>query len=314
MTAILIFIILVVTGFMLFRKMDKFYFKQTGHGSKEFHLWPFLKLLVVPVVFLILAIIQPFSIERVDSSGVGLKVSLVGSKRGIGDYKYASGYVMVNNWIETFKEFPLNQQHVMYTEQEVFAKGGFPLTIKPTLNYSLKRYSVGDMYMNLRLDLRDLEQGWLQTAIVGSVNDVVNRWEIDSIFNNRESFESQIQAECNKRLKKWFEISQLRTNLLPPESLKDAIVAKTRAIQEAQAEDQKALTAEAEARRKIAQAKGDSAQAVIAASGEAKAIQLKQQQITPVYVDYVKWSRANSDVPRVPSTILGSSTGVILNR
>ncbi len=71
-------------------------------------------------------------------------------------------------------------------------------------------------------------QGWLKNAIVGAVNDVANTWSVDSIFNHRENFESNIVVECNKRLIKWFDVSQLRTNITPPVALQESIIAKTR--------------------------------------------------------------------------------------
>ena len=48
------------------------------------------------------------------------------------------------------------------------------------------------MFQNLRVGVKDMEQGWLKNAIVGSVNDVANRYTVDSIFNHREEFESDI--------------------------------------------------------------------------------------------------------------------------
>ena len=41
------------------------------------------------------------------------------------------------------------------------------------------------MFKNLRVGVKDMEQGWLKNAIVGSVNDVANRYTVDSIFNHR---------------------------------------------------------------------------------------------------------------------------------
>ena len=134
------------------------------------------------------------------------------------------------------------------------------------------------MFVNLRLSTKEVEQGWLKNAIVSSVNDVANRWEVDAIFNRREEFEASIITECNKRVSKWFTVSQLRTNIVPPKALQEAIESKTKAIQQAQAEDQKAKTAEAEARKKIAIAKGDSAQMVIQANAEALSIKIRQLQ------------------------------------
>lgn len=259
---------------------------------------------------IILALVQPFSIDRVDAGHVGIKVKLTGNSRGVSNYEYKTGWVMYNSWTEQLYEFPTFQQHIDYEEQSVITKGGFSAVIKPSFNYALKSNAVGDMFQNLRLDIKEVEQGWLKNAIVGAVNDVANKWEVDHIFNEREQFESSIIAECNKRLSKWFSVSQLRTNIVPPSSLQEAIEAKTKAIQQAQAEDQKALTAEAEARKKIAQAKGDSAQVVIEASAQAKAMHIKQMQLTPLYVEYMKIQKWDG---RTPTTVLGNGTSTMVN-
>jgi hypothetical protein len=258
----------------------------------------------------ILALIQPFQIERVDAGFVGIKVKLTGNSRGVSKYEYKTGWVMFNSWTEMLYEFPTYQQHIEYDDQVVITKGGFSATIRPSFNFALKANAVGDMFQNLRLSMPSIQQGWLKTAVVGAVNDVANRWEVDRIFNEREKFESAIVAECNKRLSQWFYVSQLRTNILPPPSLQEAIESKTKAIQQAQAEDQKALTAEAEARKKIAQAKGDSAQVVIEAMAAAKAMQIKQLQLTPLYVEYLKIQKWNGITP---STVLGTNNSTMVN-
>jgi regulator of protease activity HflC (stomatin/prohibitin superfamily) len=259
---------------------------------------------------LVLALVQPFNIERVDAGHVGIKVNLTGNSRGVSKYEYKTGWVMYNSWTEQLYEFPTFQQHIEFEDQMVITKGGFQTTIKPTFNYALKATTVGDMFQNLRLGIKEVEQGWLKTAIVGSVNDVANKWEVDKIFNERELFESAIVNECNKRVSQWFTVSQLRTNIVPPPSLQEAIEAKTKAIQQAQAEDQKALTAEAEARKKIAQAKGDSAQVVIEASAQAKAMHIKQMQLTPLYVEYMKIQKWDG---KTPTTVLGNNSSTLVN-
>lgn len=265
--------------------------------------------IIIAVVGLIVGFLQPYSFEKVDNGYKGLKISLVGSQRGVTNYQYKTGWVVYNTWTEQLKEFPLYQQHIEYDDQQVITKGGFPATIKPTFNYSLKEDAIGDMFVNLRLDIKEIEQGWLKNAIIGAVNDVANTWEIDSIFEHRQSFEASIVAECNLRLTKWFNVSQLRTNITPPEALQEAIIAKTKAIQQAEASEQQALTAIAEGKRKVAVARADSAETIINAAASAMAIKIKQNQITPMYIEYLK---AQAWDGKLPTTIAGGN-GMFLN-
>jgi hypothetical protein len=280
-----------------------------GDSKKMFNTMWILKPIGIFVLGIVISSIQPFALERVDAGHVGIKVNLTGDKRGVSSYEYKTGWVMYNTWTEQMLEFPTFQQHIEYKDQTVITKGGFAATIKPSFNYSLKPTAIGNMFENLRLDIKQIEQGWLMNAIVSSVNDVANKWEVDAIFNKREEFEAAIVAECNKRLSKWFEVSQLRTNITPPESLQKAIEGKTKAVQEAQAATQRKLVAEAEAQEKIAIARGDSAKVIIDAQALALAMKLKQKEITPLYVEYLKAQSWNGVLP---TTVAGSS-GTFLN-
>ena len=254
--------------------------------------------------------IQPFAVERVDAGHVGIKVNLTGDNRGVSKYQYKTGLVVFNSWTENLYEFPTYQQHIEFEQQQVITKGGFPADIKPSFNYSLKPNAVGDMFVNLRLPIKDVEQGWLKNAIVGAVNDVANTWEVDSVFGHRQAFESAIVKECNLRLSKWFIVSQMRSNIIPPEALQEAIIAKTKSVQQAEASKQQAIAAQADGQRKIAVARADSAETVINASAKAKAMELTQQKLTPLYVEYKKiekWDGHNSE------TVLGNSSNTLVN-
>jgi hypothetical protein len=313
MISTLIFILgLVIAGFIAFTTRDNMYVQKQdrwGDMKETFNMSWLFKPLGIFLLGLIISSVQPFALERVDAGHVGIKVNLTGDKRGVSSYEYKTGWVMYNTWTEQMLEFPTFQQHIEYKDQTVITKGGFAATIKPSFNYSLKPTAIGNMFENLRLDIKQIEQGWLMNAIVSSVNDVANKWEVDAIFNKREEFEAAIVTECNKRLSKWFEVSQLRTNIIPPASLQKAIEGKTKAVQEAQAATQRKLVAEAEAQEKIAIAKGDSAKVIIDAQALALAMKIKQKEITPLYVEYLKAQSWNGVLP----TTVAGSTGTFLN-
>jgi hypothetical protein len=312
MIGLLIIIVgLVIAGFTAYKTSDKMYTITEGRygDTKKLNIGWLLKPVGIFILSLFISAIQPFAIEKIDAGNKGLKINLVGNQRGVASYQYKTGWVMYNSWTEQVLEFPIYQQHIEYDDQSVILKGGFSATIKPTFNYSLREDAIGDMFVNLRRPITDVEHGWLKNAIIGAVNDVSNTWEVDSIFNHRQAFEAAIVAECNLRLSKWFNVSQLRTNITPPEALQESIISKTKAIQQAEASRQQAIAAKADGERKVAVARADSAETIINAKAAALAIELKQQKLTPMYIEYLK---ANAWDGKLPTTIAGGS-GTFLN-
>jgi regulator of protease activity HflC (stomatin/prohibitin superfamily) len=281
-------------------------FRRNKYHDQEgrFRFGSLIGAVIATIIALVVVAINPIDVERIDAGHVGIKVSNVGDNRGVGKTEYVTGWVFYNSWISRIYEFPVHQQHIDYESNDIVTRGGFRATIKPSFNYSINSGNVADMFQNLRVGVKEMEQGWLKNAIIGSVNDVANRYTVDSIFNHREEFESAIVTECNKRVSKWFNVSQLRTNIVPPTEISESIIAKTRAIQEVQVAENRRQVAVAEAERKIAEARGDSAQAVIQAAGRAEAIKREQLSLTPLYIDYIKVQKWSG---QVPTTVAGNS-------
>jgi len=306
MISLLVFIVALLIAAALLHVFKKStYYNENG----RLRMTGILRPVAAFIIALVLVAINPVNIERIDAGHVGIKVSNVGDNRGVGKTEYVTGWVLYNAWISRIYEFPIHQQHIDYEAADIVTRGGFRATIKPSFNYSINAGNVADMFQNLRVGVKEMEQGWLKNAIVGSVNDVANRYTVDSIFNHREEFESDIVKECNKRVSKWFNVSQLRTNIIPPQEISESIVAKTRAIQEVQVAENRRQVAVAEAERKIAEARGDSAQAVIQAAGRAEAIKKEQLSLTPLYIDYIKVQKWSG---QVPSTVAGSNSGFMI--
>jgi regulator of protease activity HflC (stomatin/prohibitin superfamily) len=269
-----------------------------------------IKLIAVFFISLLLGLFNPLSVERIDVGHVGLKINNTGDEKGVSKTTYVTGWVFYNSWLSRIKEYPVTQQHVDYEETAIITKGGFQAVIKPSFNWSVNPANAADMYQNLRQDVDQIKETWLKNAIIGAVNDVANLYSVDSIFNHRAEFEGDIVKECNLRVSKWFNVSQLRTNIVPPKEITEAINQKTKAVQEAQAAIQQKIVAEAQALTQIAKAKGDSAQAVIAASGRAEAVRKEQQYLTPMYIEYIRAQRWDG---KYPTTMLGGNTSTLLN-
>jgi regulator of protease activity HflC (stomatin/prohibitin superfamily) len=314
MISLAIFLIVLVLLFGVFKLYSKEGWIETieryGSEKEKIKTSSIIKASLALLLAFLAIVINPIAVERIDSGYVGIKVDNVGDKKGNSSIEYKRGWVFYNSWFSRIYEFPIHQQHIDYESTLVITKGGFETTIKPSFNYSINPGNVDDMFQNLRVGVKQMEQGWLKNAIISSVNDVANLFTVDSIFNHRAEFEAAIIKECNKRVSKWFTVSQLRTNIVPPEPIRKAIEEKTKAVQEAQAAIQRKVVAEAVALEKIATAKGDSAQKVIQASGEANAIKLKQLSLTPEYIEYIKVTTWDG---KLPQTVLGSGNGLMIN-
>lgn len=297
------------TTFGIFN-LKNYHTEPDKYGNKDLKSSSVVKLVIVILVSTVLAIFNPLTVERIDVGHVGLKINNTGDERGISKTTYVTGWVFYNSWLSRIKEYPVTQQHVDYEETAIITRGGFQATIKPSFNWSVNPGNAADMYQNLRQDVDQIKETWLKNAIIGAVNDIANLYTVDSIFNHRAEFEGDIVKECNKRVSKWFNISQLRTNIVPPKAITDAINAKTKAVQDAQAAVQQKIVAEAQAQTQIARAKGDSAQAVIAAAGRAEAVRKEQQFLTPLYIDYLKVQKWKGDVP---TTVLGNNTNTLIS-
>jgi hypothetical protein len=183
LTFIVTLIVLSVT-FKLFsldtyvKKVEKEY-RGEKYTETQSNAMGYVKLVGVVIASMIIGFINPYEVERVDSGHVAILVENVGDNRGMSKVEYKRGWVMYNNFTQRYYEFPVFQQHIDYEENVVITKGGFQATIKPSFNYSLNPTTVDQMFQNLRVDIKQVEQGWLKNAIISSVNDVANLFTVD---------------------------------------------------------------------------------------------------------------------------------------
>lgn len=271
----------------------------------------------VVVISAVISIFQPIEVQRIDAGCVGLKVDRVGNEKGIPTAIPVKGWVFYNSWTTDVLEYSIRQFHVDYGMFQVASKGGTLIPVKPSFNVYLKPEKAVEVYIHLLkgADLESLKTTWLANATTLALRNATNRFTPDSIFNHSANYQVAVREELVLQVGKYFDIdNQLNPGQSPPESMKGILQAKANAVQAAQQADLDRQTADAQAYTKVAQARGDSAALVIQAAGEAEAIRLKTREISDNYVQYIRWLNANPDVPRVPSTILGGNTSVLLSK
>ncbi len=286
--------------------------KDTRFEEEQINVKQVVKTAVILLVSITISLINPLSVQKIDSGNVGLKIDKIGNEKGIPNAIPVKGWAWYNDWVTDVVEFSIRQQPIQYQAFDVTTKGGFNIQVAPSFNYAIKPEKAAEIYINLIKggDISSLTNTWIKTATVNAMANATNYYTIDSIFNNKARYQQDIEKELRKEMSDYFSVSQINPGVVPPQELANVIKQKTETIQKAQQAELDRITAENEALTKIATARGDSAQAVIEAAGRAEAIKREQQTLTPLYIEYIK---AQKWTGTVPNTVLGGSSGFMIN-
>jgi len=259
--------------------------------------------------------LSPLGIQWIQSDKYGLKIDRFGSHKGIPVVRECQGIIFYNTYLTDVNEYERKTRHIEFDEFEVACKGGTLIPVKPSLNMAVKKSALPYIYVHLTKneDLSDIDDKFIKNAVNIALTNATNLFTPDSIFNNADVYRKTVENYLNVSLGKYFDIDQVKCGQKPPKSMIAQLQRKAEAVQNAQQAELDRQTAVARAQEKMATARGDSAEAVITASGRAIAIQKEQSVITPTYVEYIKWTRAASNVQRVPSTVLGTNTSYLYN-
>ena len=212
---------------------------------------------LIYIIFAILLVIVVFkyiiAIEKIDAGYAGIRVNLVGSKKGVVDISEVTGWVIYIPALTAIYEFPTYTQSKDYDPFKVNSKDGSEFIVDPTFSYYVKADFVPRIFTQYRKNLADLEQGYIKNVIYDSYRIAANSFTSDSLVSNRQIFEEMVQKNLVKTLsQEGFVFQQLTSNLEPPASLKEAIDAKNKTIQESMQAENKVRQAEADAKvRKI---------------------------------------------------------------
>ncbi len=212
-----------------------------------------------------------------------------------------TGWVFVNSLAYEVYEFPTFIQHKEYAAENSFivnSKDGSEFHVSPVINYNIQPEKVVYIFQKYRRSLKDIEDGFLKTAVYDAFRLVANAYTADSLISSREVFEVKIKATLIDRLgKDGFVVQQFTSNLSYPETFKQSIEAKNAAVQRALQADNEVKTAEAEAKIKIAQAEGIGQALRIQADADAYANLARQKSLTPLLIQQQFIEKWNGTLP-----------------
>jgi len=265
------------------------------------------------------------SCKRIAPTEAGFRISNSGTYRGIDSLPLLTGWQFYFPGQSQIVTIPTTMQHEVWTDSKdegqdgmqaitIACQGGAGFRIDVGLNYHVDANKAAHIYLKWHNDnLSVITNQYIKNVVRGCMQDVSGHITVDSILTNLPAFEHEVAANVATKLSAdGFIVDGFNITSQPRPTdadLQASINNKVKAKQDAETSVMELQKSIAEANKKIADARGDSASKVIAAAGEARAIQLKQQVVTPVYVEYIKASTWDGKLPNV----MTSSGGTMLN-
>lgn len=285
------------------------------------------KLLLLPALALSLSIFLLPSCTRIAPTEAGFLISNSGNYRGIDSLPLLTGFEFYMPGFSHIVTIPTTMQHEVWTDAKaegqtgeqaitIACMGGAGFRVDVGLNYHVDANKASHIYLKWKnSDLDMITNQYIKNIVRGCMQEVSGHITVDSILINLPAFEHAVAELVTKKLGvDGFVVDGFNIVSMPrptDANLAASIAAKITAKQNAEKAVMELQSSIAEANKKVADARGDSASKVITAAGEAEAIRLKQREITPTYVEYIKWLNAGEDVPRVPETQLGNQPVIV---
>lgn len=281
---------------------------------------------LLSILLVLSFIVLTTSCTRINPTEVGFRINNSGDYRGIDSLPLITGwqwYLPTKTYIVTI---PTTMQHVVWSEGEqegsnpnehivINCMGGSGFNVDIGVNYRVIPDKASKIYLKYKMDdLNQITQTFLRNIVRGAMQDISGHMTVDSMLNNLPDYEQLVRTDLAKRFNaEGFVLDGFNILSMPrpvDPLLAKAINQKIIAKQNAETSKGQLEQSVAEANKKIATARGDSADAVIRSAGQAEAIKKLKEQLTPEYIEYIRVTRWNG---AYPSTMLGNGSGVLLN-
>jgi len=250
----------------------------------------------------------------------GIKVNRLVDK-GISREDTVTGFVFYNPIQTQLITYPTFVQRVVWTrdlhegnpideELSFNTKDSVPVTLDVAVSYGLDPNQVPAFYTKFRADhIESFTHGYLRDTARNVVVAIGSEYAFDDINGSRkEEFLDRIAKELNARVA-GFGVGIQQFGLIgalrPPQSLLDAVSAKTRAIQDAIRTENEVRSAQAEAKKRVAIAEGEAAaNRALVSSLDPKLFEWERLKLQREAIQ--KWNGIS------PSVMGGGGTGAML--
>lgn len=172
---------------------------------------------------------------------------------------------------------------------KINAKDAGKFYVDPVYQYQPMRGKGVDIifnYKHLGIDepevmLNSIETSILNRIVVNAYREEARNYTTDSLMNNLNQYENQVQDRLKKEFeKKFFILNEVTSGLTPPESMEQAIEARNNAIQKANQIENEVKVAKMELEKSKIEAEGN----------RVKAQGLSKEILTEKWINAIRYS------------------------
>lgn len=260
-------------------------------------------------------------VTTINPGYVGIVVNKTGTNRGVNQhYELTTGRVYYNPFTEDIVEYPTFVQNAIWTQNPNEGRKGVDESITFTTKdsmivnadfnaaYTLQQEMVPAFYVKFRSDdLSNFTDGYLHNQARECINDVAGAYDVEEIMGDNAKFLhdslvclQQAVGPIGVHIEQFGLVGAPR----PPETVLSAINAKVQATQIALQKQNEIVQAEADAKKRVAQA-----------TGEAEANQKLANSLTPTLLEWQRLENQKQAISKwsgVPPAYIGGGSGTTL--
>lgn len=267
-----------------------------------------MKKLIVAMIAVV-ALVSMSGCSKVQSGYVGVKVNLLGGSKGVDTEELGVGRYWIG-FNEELHLFPTFTQNYVWTKDRAEGskdnesitfqtRQGLGINTDVGISYSINKSKVSSVFQKYRKGVKEITDIYLRNMVrdafvaQGSKHDVeyiYGAGKTDFMKNVQDMVIAQV-SEIGIDVEKIYLIGEMRL----PTTVVASINAKIGATQKAQQRENEVRQAEAEADKKVADARGEADSILLVAKAQAQANKILSQSLTSNLVAYKsieKWDGA----------------------
>lgn len=288
---------------------------QTTHPASSPTRLPRTPLLLGAVVLALSAFGLMGSLRHIEPTQIGMKISRLGSSRGVARADVVSGYTLINPLATEIVTYPGTQVSYTWTKAATEesptdeslnfnTSDSVQMNVDVNFAFQIDRLRAPDIYRRFGPDVRYITQTYMRNVIRDQLTRVGSRFTSDEILGaGRATLVDQVEKGIKARLTPdGFVIQNFSVNqITPPDNIRQAINAKIEAAQLAFQAQNKVAQSRAEAEQEVAKARGDAQAILVRAQAQAQANRVLAQSLTPELVQNKVVEKWDGHQPQVVS-------------